>query len=86
MTCIGCGGMHFTDTYQEETDTFEGHQFMAMLPGRKCVGCGWVYLDPAALQQYELLIAERLRLLGACGEYSQKFMRRVLREVPANDL
>ena len=102
MTCSGCGGMRFTETLQEETDVFEGYRFMAMLPARKCIDCGWVYLDPSALEHYERLIAERLCALGARSEHALRLMRRAsglpggdlaqirahlgFRDVPATDL
>ena len=86
MNCIGCGGERFTETFQEETDVFEGYRFMALLPGRKCTDCGWVYLDPAALEQYERLIAERLCAMGARSEHALRIMRRHIRDLPATDL
>ena len=63
----------------EESDVFEGIRFMAMLPANKCVECGWIYLDPPALAQYERLIAERLRAVGARSEHSLALMRRAAR-------
>lgn len=102
MTCSGCGGMRFTERLQEETDVFEGYRFMAMLPARKCIECGWVYLDPSALEHYERLIAERLCALGARSEHALRLMRRAaglpggnlaqiraylgFRDIPATDL
>src|SRR5262245_21914274 len=84
MVCIGCGGAQFTEIFQEETDVFEGHRFMAMLPARKCTDCGWVYLDPPALEHYERLIAERLATMGAHSEHALKLMRRAARLPEAN--
>src|SRR5215813_12890887 len=71
-TCrsVATSRFRLCDTFansRTEADFFEGYKFMAMLPGRKCTHCGWVYLDPAALEQYELLIADRLAALGAKG-------------------
>ena len=84
MTCIGCGGEHFTEILSEESDVFEGYRFMAMLPARKCVECGWIYLDPPALAQYERLIAERLCAVGARSEHSLALIRRASRLAGAN--
>jgi hypothetical protein len=79
MTCIGCGGEQFTEILSEESDVFEGIRFMAMLPARKCCECSWIYLDPPALAQYEHLIAERLRAVGAHSEHSLALIRRASR-------
>src|SRR5437660_7452673 len=85
MTCIGCGGAAFQDSFAQESHLVEGMTFTAAIPSRKCAGCGWVYLDPIALERFEVLVARKLAEFGARRGRTFKFMRRAIR-MPLREL
>jgi len=83
--CIGCGGIAFQASAAHESQQMEGMTFTAAIPGQKCASCGWMYLDPYALERFELLVARQLAEFGARRGRTFKFMRRAIR-MPLSDL
>ncbi len=56
-TCAKCAGTQFAAVQQEDHLEADGHTFVCQLPAQKCLSCGELYLDGAALFHFELRVA-----------------------------
>ena len=76
--CAMCGNESLEHIEREETHTYAGHTFTAIVPAIQCARCGELYFDGPVLEALEMRVARALAETGAKGSAVFRLLRKIL--------